>query len=62
MEIVQDPRIGVLIKSVDKLKDSIEESSRVANKLSGRIVWLTWIITIATLIGVATGVWAAFFK
>jgi len=46
-----------LRKSFDKLTESINKNSTSSDKLSKRILWLTFIITIATVLGVALSIY-----
>ena len=48
-------RMILLMDSVDKLRGSVEEGSRVSNKLAGRIKNLTWALVIIGILALLVG-------
>lgn len=69
VELVLDPQISKLIDSIDKLRDSTEESSQIANrladntnKLTKKIKTLNWLLFIVSFIGLSIAIYMAFYK
>ena len=48
-------RMILLMDSVDKLRSSVEETSRVANQLANRIKNLTWTLVIIGILALLIG-------
>ena len=48
-------RMILLMDSVDKLRGSVEEGSRVSNQLAGRIKNLTWALVIIGILALLVG-------
>lgn len=67
---------ALLISNIDNVIDSIEwlqseigsvgmtidGASKSANRLAAKIKTLTWVMTIASIVGLAIGTYATFFK
>jgi len=48
--------------NIGSVEMAIEGASRSANRLASKIKKLTWVMKIASIIGLAIGAYAAFFK
>jgi len=53
---------ALLVKRIDKLTNSIKESSKSSDKLTGKIKTLTWVIIVISLLALAILGYATFCK